>query len=81
MREIAKNRRRWRLAEGALVFEKQKKKFQLDETNRPISFKIEDRNDAQFLVEEYMLLANQLVAEKLVETCREVAVLRNHKFP
>jgi len=32
-------------------------------------------------VEEYMLLANQYVAETLVAKCREVAVLRCHNPP
>jgi exoribonuclease R len=34
-----------------------------------------------FVVEEFMLLANQLVAIKLVDTCRKVALVRNHEFP
>ena len=81
MREIALNRRRTRLENGALVIEKNKKRFELDDLQRPTRFFFEERNEAQYLVEEFMLLANQLVAQKLVETARETAVLRSHRFP
>lgn len=47
----------------------------------PVSFQVDERNQAMFVVEEFMLLANQLVAIKLVDTCRKLALLRNHPFP
>jgi exoribonuclease R len=52
-----------------------------EEDLMPRSFRLEERNEAMFIVEECMLLANKLVAEKIVASCREVAVLRHHPFP
>jgi exoribonuclease R len=34
-----------------------------------------------FVVEEFMLLANEFAAKKLVSACEEVALLRKHDFP
>jgi exoribonuclease R len=46
MREITLNRRKWRLDGGALLIEKKKKKYILDELNNPLGFQIEERNEA-----------------------------------
>jgi len=46
-----------------------------------VSYTIDQRCEANFLVEEFMLLANVKVAEILVDNCREAAVLRRHPFP
>ena len=67
---------------GFLKVEKKKMNFELDpETHMPLSYKIEERYDSMKVVEEYMLLANRLVAAKLVDTCQELAVLRRHNPP
>lgn len=58
MKELGLNRRKIRIDEGSFMIEKKKKKFYLDSGLNPISYKIEERNDAQFIVEEFMLLAN-----------------------
>jgi len=51
-----------------LKIEKKKKYFELNEEHYPIGYHFEARKDAHFMVEEFMLLANMLVAEKLVKT-------------
>lgn len=81
LKTLGLNRRQKRLDSGALTFEKKKLRFQLDQHFIPVSFQVDERNQAMFVVEEFMLLANQLVAIKLVDTCRSVALLRNHPFP
>lgn len=43
--------------------------FNLEETtHKPLSYKIENRLESMKVVEEFMLLANRLVAKKLVDT-------------
>jgi exoribonuclease R len=49
-----------------LKIEKKKLSFNLNEKNYPTSYKIEERYESMKVVEEYMLLANKLVARKLV---------------
>jgi exoribonuclease R len=81
LKVLGLNRREQRLNSGALSFEKKKLRFHLDQDFIPISFQVDLRNQAMFVVEEFMLLANQFVAIKLADTCRKVALLRNHPFP
>ncbi len=47
----------------------------------PVEFFLQERVEANFLVEEFMLLANQKVGEILSEEMRDVALLRKHSFP
>ena len=60
---IAKSLRRERIGNGALVYERREARFDLDDRGRPtgISFKV--AQDANHLVEEFMLLANREVAQ------------------
>lgn len=54
--------------------------FKLDqETKMPISYQESRKMESKSLVEEYMLLANVLVAERLTEFCRDKALLRCHE--
>eukprot|EP00742_Colponemidia_sp_Colp-10_P006144 GILJ01006577.1.p1 GENE.GILJ01006577.1~~GILJ01006577.1.p1 ORF type:complete len:1422 (-),score=259.03 GILJ01006577.1:145-4323(-) len=81
MDEIAKNRRRWRFDNGALSLGKMKIVFDLDDKGYPTGFRQYMGKEANHLVEEYMLLANQLVAEQLVMKCEQAALLRRHPSP
>ena len=78
---IAKERRRCRLNNGALVLNKGKLNFGLDNDGNPAEFGSYAIYDSNHLVEEYMLLANYLVAEKLIEIVGNAAFLRNHPTP
>jgi exoribonuclease R len=42
MNEIARNRRKWRLENGSLTFDKLKKRFQMDDKSYPISYSLEE---------------------------------------
>jgi len=44
----------------------------------PLSFQESYRIESKFLVEEYMLLANILIAEHLHQYCRDKTLLRAH---
>ncbi len=67
LNKIAKNLRNKRMNEGALSLESDEIKFTLDDFGFPTGIMRKVRNDAHKLVEEFMLLANALVAEELGE--------------
>ncbi|MCR5444809.1 MAG: ribonuclease R [Bacteroidales bacterium] len=52
-----------RYRNGAINFESQEVKFQLDENAKPIGVYIKESKEANWLIEEFMLLANKTVAE------------------
>ncbi len=54
-----------RYKEGAINFESQEVKFQLDENAKPIGVYIKEQKEANWLIEEFMLLANRNVAESI----------------
>ncbi len=60
--KIAKILRKKRLSAGAMNIESEEVRFRLDETGFPESLMIKRSKDAHKLIEEYMLLANRLVA-------------------
>ncbi len=55
--------RNQRYKNGAINFESQEVKFQLDENAHPIGVYIKESKEANWLIEEFMLLANRTVAE------------------
>ena len=57
--------RKKRFKTGAINFESQEVKFKLDENSKPIGIYIKENKEANWLVEEFMLLANKRVAEKI----------------
>ena len=81
MAMIARNRRKLRLENGALVLTRTKLSFQLDETGNPIRCSAYAIKESNSLVEEYMLLANFLVAKRLVDSLGPPAFLRRHPPP
>ena len=62
---IAKALREKRFAAGAINFDRYEVKFEIDEKGKPISVYFKESKDANKLVEEFMLLANRTVAEKI----------------
>lgn len=57
--------REQRFAEGAISFERTEVRFEIDETGKPLSVYFKEQKEANKLVEEFMLLANRTVAEKI----------------
>jgi ribonuclease R len=82
---IAKFLTKKRFAKGAINFETIEVKFKLDENSRPIGIYFKERKDAHRLIEEYMLLANQRVAEFVVSQLEndhpKTMVYRTHESP
>lgn len=63
LNDLAKKLQAKRFKHGAISFETQEVKFQLDENGKPLGVIPKIRKDAHKLVEEFMLLANKSVAE------------------
>jgi exoribonuclease R len=77
--QLAQVRRKKRLNDGSLVFEKEDFNFVLnEETQHPIVYKESPPMRSKELVEEYMLTANVLVAEFLFKHCEDKTLLRAH---
>lgn len=62
---IAKALREKRFTAGAINFDRYEVKFEIDEKGKPISVYFKESKDVNKLVEEFMLLANRTVAEKI----------------
>ncbi|MBR3725121.1 MAG: ribonuclease R [Bacteroidales bacterium] len=63
LHKLATIMREERYREGAINFESQEVKFHLDENAKPIGVYIKESKEANWLIEEFMLLANKQVAE------------------
>lgn len=62
---IAKILRQKRFAAGAINFDRYEVKFEIDEKGKPLGVYFKVSKDANKLVEEFMLLANRTVAERI----------------
>jgi len=79
MNEIAQKRRKKRLDNGSIMLSSREFIFLLQQDSRmPLGFQESYRMPSKFLVEEYMLLANILVAEHLQKYCKDKTLLRIH---
>ena len=65
LHKLATILREGRYKDGAINFESQEVKFQLDENAKPIGVYIKENKEANWLIEEFMLLANRQVAEHI----------------
>lgn len=62
---IAKALREKRFNNGAINFDRYEVKFDIDENGKPLGVFFKESEDANKLIEEFMLLANRTVAEKI----------------
>ena len=82
MHRVAMARRKLRFENGALALHGIKLTFQLDTDGQtPLLTEPYPIRDSNRLVEEYMLLANYLVAQRLLTHAGDLALLRNHGAP
>ncbi|GAB4319035.1 MAG: ribonuclease R [Bacteroidales bacterium] len=65
LHQLASKLRKRRFEKGAIAFTSQEVKFRLDENGKPVEAYIREQNDAHRLIEDFMLLANRKVAEKI----------------
>jgi ribonuclease R len=65
LNKLAKKLRDNRFKKGAIAFSSQEVKFILDENGKPTGAYIKEQMDSNRLIEDFMLLANRKVAEKI----------------
>ena len=71
-----------RVEQGALRIDLPRLAFNMDwKTKTPLGFRVYELKESNRLIEEFMLLANMRVAEKIYGTFPQIAVLRNHSPP
>ena len=79
LNNIAQQRRARRLENGSVMFLNREFTFSLDqETRYPMAYQESKKMQSKSLVEEYMLMANILVAEYLFKFCEDKALVRCH---
>ncbi|KPA85522.1 putative ribonuclease II-like protein [Leptomonas pyrrhocoris] len=82
--ELATKLRRKSFDDGRLVLGNTRLGFRFDKDRinaPPIGFYVQKQIEANWLVEEFMLFANQRVAQKVVQFIPNGALLRRHKAP
>lgn len=83
--QLAKILRKNRYDNGSVEFDRFEVRFEIDDTGRPISVYFKESKDANKLVEEFMLLANRTVAERIGKTSKgakpKAFVYRVHDIP
>lgn len=78
---LATRLRNQRYKNGAINFESQEVKFRLDENAKPIGVYIKESKEANWLIEEFMLLANRTVAEYIGKPNTQKSKTKNQNSP
>lgn len=78
---IAKQLREKRMAHGAIDFDREEPAFEIDEAGKPLRIYFKRSEDANKLIEEFMLLANRTVAAYVGKFLRKPFVYRVHDVP
>lgn len=65
LNELATKLREKRMAQGAINFHSEEVKFILDENMKPVDTYIKVQQEANMLIEDFMLLANKTIAESI----------------
>lgn len=82
LNQLAKKLKKKRLENGALTLASPEIRFQVDsETHDPIDVEAKKLRETNSMVEEFMLLANISVGEKILAEFPECAMLRRHPEP
>lgn len=85
LKDLAEKLRVEKFKKGAIDFESEEVKFELDENGKPIKVYKKERKDTHKLVEDFMLLANREVATQMHKaygpTSRAAFVYRIHEAP
>lgn len=81
LNRLAKKLREKRLDHGALTLASPEVRFSMEQDDQPLDVEMKEMNDANILVEEFMLLANISVAKQIYQSFPQLAVLRRHPQP
>jgi len=79
LNSLAEKLRAKRFKHGSISFETEEVKFNFDKAGKPISIYVKQRKASNLLVEDFMLLANRLVATSIFE--KEKKIKKNIPFP
>jgi len=64
LHKLATQLREERFRKGSINFESQEVKFNLDENGKPLGVYIKEQKESNQLIEDFMLLANRIIAEQ-----------------
>lgn len=81
---LSKKIRARRVAKGAIEFDTAEVKIELNAEGKPIAVHLKERKDTNLLIEDFMLLANEAVAEELSQLGKKdnnPSVYRIHDAP
>ena len=81
LNELAKQLRNTRMKTGSFEFFSPEVEFQLDESGYPSNILKKEIKESNMLVEEFMLLANKTIAERIFSRGNVPFVYRVHDFP
>lgn len=85
LNELAQTLRRRRQENGSIEFDRTEVRFEIDEKGKPLSVFFKESKEANKLIEEFMLLANRTVAERIGKVPRgkkaKAFVYRVHDLP
>lgn len=65
LNELAQKFRKQRFSQGSINFSSQEIRFKLDESGKPLGILVKESKESHQLIEEFMLLANKTVAQKV----------------
>mgnify|MGYP001299595929 FL=1 len=80
LNKIAESLKIKRSNNGSIFFNKEEVRFKVNNKGEPTGYYVKKQKKANFLVEEFMLLANVTVADKIIESKRR-GVFRVHDKP
>ena len=85
LNELAQILRKNRMASGAVDFDRVEVRFEINEKGKPLSVYFKESKEANKLIEEFMLLANRTVAERIGKVAKDkkakVFPYRIHDLP
>ncbi|MBK7378863.1 MAG: ribonuclease R [Ignavibacteriales bacterium] len=67
LNSLARTLRKKRMREGSIEFFSSEVKFKLDESGKPVEIILKEAKESNMLVEEFMLLANKIVAQHIAQ--------------
>ncbi len=79
LNRLAQLLRQRRFEHGAIAFEREEMRFNIDENGKPLSVYFKTSQEANMLIEEFMLLANRTVATHVAKGFREAEHDMQHK--
>lgn len=85
LHHLAQQLRKIRFASGSIDFDRYEVKFEIDEKGRPLNVYFKESKEANKLIEEFMLMANRVVAESIGKQpkgrTKKTFVYRIHEQP